>query len=54
MALAGNKGYRIGNLDATIVAQRLLAHTSGKCAQISRGPDADLDRVNVKAKPLKN
>ena len=51
MALAGNKGYRIVNLDATIVAQRpkLAPYIREMCANIAEALDADLDRVNVKA-----
>jgi len=51
MALAGNKGYRIGNLDATIVAQRpkLAPYIREMRANIAEALDADLDRVNVKA-----
>ena len=51
MALAGNKGYKIGNLDATIVAQRpkLAPYIREMRANIAEALEADLDRVNVKA-----
>ncbi|MCM2356625.1 MAG: 2-C-methyl-D-erythritol 2,4-cyclodiphosphate synthase [Geobacteraceae bacterium] len=51
MALADCKGYRLGNLDATIVAQRpkLAPHIAGMRDNIARVLAADPDRVNVKA-----
>jgi 2-C-methyl-D-erythritol 2,4-cyclodiphosphate synthase len=51
MTLADAKGYRLGNLDATIVAQRpkLAPHIPGMRENIATVLDADLDRVNVKA-----
>uniref|UniRef100_A0A831UBY6 2-C-methyl-D-erythritol 2,4-cyclodiphosphate synthase n=1 Tax=Geobacter metallireducens TaxID=28232 RepID=A0A831UBY6_GEOME len=51
MALAGEKGYLLGNVDATIVAQRpkLAPFIPEMRANIARDLDADPDRVNVKA-----
>ena len=51
MALADTKGYRIGNVDATIVAQRpkLAPFVQQMRVNISRALDATLDRINVKA-----
>jgi len=51
MGLADAKGYRIGNVDATIVAQRpKLAPFIGQMrANISRALSCEEDRVNVKA-----
>jgi 2-C-methyl-D-erythritol 2,4-cyclodiphosphate synthase len=51
MALAEGKGYTIGNLDATIVAQRpkLAAHIPQMRDNIARALGAEPDRINVKA-----
>lgn len=51
MGLADAKGYRIGNVDATIVAQRpKLAPFIGEMrGNIARALSTDEDRVNVKA-----
>jgi len=51
MALADGKGYAIGNLDATIVAQRpkLAPHIPQMRENIARALKADADRINVKA-----
>lgn len=51
MALADGKGYRLGNLDATIVAQRpkLAPHIPQMRENIAAVLAADPDRVNVKA-----
>jgi 2-C-methyl-D-erythritol 2,4-cyclodiphosphate synthase len=51
MALADGKGYKIVNIDATIVAQRpkLAPFIQEMCANIARALDTGLDRVNVKA-----
>lgn len=51
MALADGKGYRLGNMDATIVAQRpkLAPHIPRMRENIAAVLYADLDRVNVKA-----
>lgn len=51
MELAGRKGYRLGNLDATIVAQRpkLAPAIPEMRTNIAADLNADIDRVNVKA-----
>lgn len=51
MELADRKGYRLGNLDATIVAQRpkLAPSIPEMHTNIAADLDADIDRVNVKA-----
>ena len=51
MALADAKGFRIGNVDATIVAQRpKLAGFIPQMAQnIARALSSELEQVNVKA-----
>jgi 2-C-methyl-D-erythritol 2,4-cyclodiphosphate synthase len=51
MKLADDKGYRVGNLDATIVAQRpkLAPHIPLMRENIAVVLFAEIDRVNVKA-----
>jgi len=51
MALATGKGYTIGNVDATIVAQRpkLASHIPQMRDNIARALGAEQDRINVKA-----
>lgn len=51
MALAGEKGYILGNADATIVAQRpkLAPFIPEMRANIAQDLDAEPDQVNVKA-----
>ncbi|AJE02017.1 2-C-methyl-D-erythritol 2,4-cyclodiphosphate synthase [Geobacter pickeringii] len=51
MELAGRQGYRLGNLDATIVAQRpkLAPSIPEMRTNIAADLGAELDRVNVKA-----
>jgi 2-C-methyl-D-erythritol 2,4-cyclodiphosphate synthase len=51
MTLADSKGYRIGNVDATIVAQRpkLASHIPYMRSNIAEALDCDEGRVNVKA-----
>ena len=51
MALSGEKGYVLGNVDATIVAQRpkLAPFILEMRANIAQDLDAEPDRVNVKA-----
>lgn len=46
------KGYQIGNIDSTIIAQapRLMPHLPAMRTQIARTLGLDLDQVNVKAK----
>ncbi len=51
MTLADSKGYRMGNVDATIVAQRpkLAPHIPLMRANIAKALDCEETRVNVKA-----
>jgi len=51
MGLARAKGFKLGNMDATIVAQRpkLAAHILAMRENISRVTAAEIDRINVKA-----
>ncbi|HEX9023924.1 MAG TPA: 2-C-methyl-D-erythritol 2,4-cyclodiphosphate synthase [Geobacteraceae bacterium] len=51
MGLADAKGYRLGNVDATIVAQRpkLAPHIPQMRENIAQVLAAESDRVNVKA-----
>lgn len=51
MALAAAGGYQLGNLDATVIAQRpkLAPHIRAMVANIAQVCGADPDRVNVKA-----
>ncbi len=51
LALADQKGYLLGNVDATIVAQRpkLAPFIAEMRANIAKDLDAEPDRVNVKA-----
>ena len=51
MKLAKDKGFRLGNLDATIVAQRpkLAPHIPLMRQNIAGVLSAEIDRVNVKA-----
>lgn len=51
MDLAGKKGYQIGNVDATIVAQRpkLAPFIAQMRSNIAETLGTDEDRVNVKA-----
>ena len=51
MSLAASKGYQLGNLDATIVAQRpkLAPHIPLMRENIAAVLGAEIDRVNVKA-----
>jgi 2-C-methyl-D-erythritol 2,4-cyclodiphosphate synthase len=51
MALADGKGYRVGNVDATIVAQRpkLAPFIQEMRTNIAAALDTDPGRVNVKA-----
>lgn len=45
------KGYRVGNIDATIIAQRpkMAAHITAMRENIARVLGIDIDRINVKA-----
>lgn len=51
MALAEAKGYQLGNLDATVIAQRprLAPHIREMVNNIAQACHADISRVNVKA-----
>jgi len=51
MGLADARGYRLGNLDATIVAQRpkLASHIPQMRENIAAVLTAEMDRINVKA-----
>ena len=51
MDLARAKGFKLGNMDATIVAQRpkMAAHILAMRENISRVTASEIDRVNVKA-----
>ena len=51
MALTAARGYTIGNIDATVVAQRpkLAPHIREMVENIAPACDVGLDRVNVKA-----
>lgn len=51
MALTAARGYTIGNIDATVVAQRpkLAPHIREMVENIATACDVGLDRVNVKA-----
>jgi len=45
-------GYRIGNIDATIIAQRpkLAPHIGAMCANLAQDLGLELNQVNIKAK----
>ena len=49
--LLADKGYKVGNVDATIVAQRpkMLPHIPQMRENIAKALETDLDRINVKA-----
>jgi 2-C-methyl-D-erythritol 2,4-cyclodiphosphate synthase len=51
MALAATRGYRLGNLDATIIAQqpKMAPHIPTMRENIARVLNAALEQVNVKA-----
>jgi 2-C-methyl-D-erythritol 2,4-cyclodiphosphate synthase len=51
MALADAKGYEIGNLDATVIAQRpkLAPYIRAMVENIAQACNADIERVNIKA-----
>lgn len=46
------KGYRIGNIDSTVIAQspRLAPHITSMRRNIAAALDLDIEQVNVKAK----
>ncbi|MBR2142261.1 2-C-methyl-D-erythritol 2,4-cyclodiphosphate synthase [Anaerovibrio sp.] len=49
--LLQDKGYTVGNVDATIVAQRpkMLPHIDKMRKNIAKALKTDLDRINIKA-----
>jgi len=51
MALADERGYRLGNLDATIIAQRpkMAPYIPTMCENIARVLNSTAGQVNVKA-----
>jgi len=51
MALAAARGYAIGNLDATVIAQRprLAPHIRRMVESIAVACAANIDRINIKA-----
>jgi 2-C-methyl-D-erythritol 2,4-cyclodiphosphate synthase len=51
MALAADRGYRLGNLDATIIAQqpKMAPHIPVMRANIATVLNATIEQVNVKA-----
>lgn len=51
MALAAARGYGIGNLDATVIAQRprLAPHIRSMVENIADACATDVDRINIKA-----
>ncbi|KAB0665273.1 2-C-methyl-D-erythritol 2,4-cyclodiphosphate synthase [Oryzomonas japonica] len=51
MTVTDRRGYRLGNLDATIIAQRpkMAPHIPGMRENIARVLHADRDQINVKA-----
>jgi 2-C-methyl-D-erythritol 2,4-cyclodiphosphate synthase len=50
-SLARERGYRLGNADATIIAQapKMAPHIPAMVANIARALEADASQVNVKA-----
>lgn len=50
-ALLANQGYRIGNVDATVIAQapKLAPHIPFMKQNLARALGCDADRINVKA-----
>lgn len=51
MTLADERGYELGNLDATIIAQRpkMAPHIPIMCANIARVLNSTVGQINVKA-----
>ncbi|MGR4067279.1 2-C-methyl-D-erythritol 2,4-cyclodiphosphate synthase [Halomonas sp. LR3S48] len=51
LTLVREAGYRVGNVDATVIAQapRLAPHVAAMCSHIAEDLDLPLDGVNVKA-----
>ena len=50
--LITERGYRIGNIDSTVIAQapKLASHIPAMCQRIADALGLDVSRVNVKAK----
>ena len=50
-SLVSSKGYRVGNIDATIIAEapRMAPHIGQMCMNIATDLDIQPDQVNVKA-----
>ena len=50
-ALLKKNGYKIGNLDATVIAQapKLAPYISAMRVNIAKALETDMDRINVKA-----
>jgi 2-C-methyl-D-erythritol 2,4-cyclodiphosphate synthase len=46
-----DSGYRLGNLDVTVVAQipRLSPYTASMCQRVAQVMDAELNQINIKA-----
>lgn len=51
VALLKDKGYRVGNLDGTVIAEapKLAPHIAAMCANIAADAGIAIDCVNVKA-----
>ena len=51
MTQVNERGYRLGNLDATVIAQapKLSPHVDALRAHLAADLDSDIERVNVKA-----
>ncbi|WJG09041.1 2-C-methyl-D-erythritol 2,4-cyclodiphosphate synthase [Aliiglaciecola sp. LCG003] len=49
--LVKQKGYRLGNVDLTIIAQapKMVPHINNMCRNIAQDLNAELSQVNVKA-----
>jgi len=54
--LLSAKGYKIGNIDSTVIAQapKLASHIPAMRQRIAKALELDVDRVNVKAKTAEN
>ena len=50
-SLVRNKGYKLGNLDVTVVAEspKMAPHVDAMCKNIAEDLDAQQDQINVKA-----
>lgn len=49
--LLRSNGWKIGNIDATVIAQRpkLAPYIRNMCENIAEALDIDIDQINVKA-----